>query len=122
MYLSPTRPFSGGEEVAGGHVVDVHDREAGVDVGGHAPIQEVDDHPARGGRRVVADADGHGGIHDHHRRAATGEVARHLLGQELGALVVAEHVGEAAGRLLVGGGPVRRRLRQRRDGAGVHDP
>ena len=37
----------GGEDVARGHVIDIDHVERGVDVGGNAPVQEVDDELAR---------------------------------------------------------------------------
>jgi hypothetical protein len=89
------RAALGRQQVAARHVAYVHDVEPGVEAGHHAAAHEIDDHlPGRRGLDVPG-ADRCGGIHDHHGQAVSGELHRRLLGEELGALVVTDHVGQA---------------------------
>ena len=60
------------------------------------------------------------GIHHHDIAAAPSGLDRHLLGHELGALVVADHVFQAHRRILVGGAAVAGETHGR-DARGVHD-
>ncbi len=103
-----------------GDVVDMDDVEAGIDEGRHAARRRLDDHPSGRRRLHVARADRRRGIDDDGRQPGAGQLAHHLLGEELGALVVAQHGGDAAGRGLVGGAAVAAKA-ERRDAAGIDD-
>ena len=80
---------------------DIHEIQAGVDVGGKLAVEEVDEDAACWRGLGVVGADGRGGIEDDDLLARLAAADRFLLGQELGALVVADHVGERDGRVLV---------------------
>ena len=89
--------------MAAGNIVDVHEVEPGVDVRGHPARGGVEDHAAGRRRLDVAGADRRRRIHDHDRVVElVGAAAHRLLGEELRALVGADHVVERHGRRLVG--------------------
>ena len=81
---------------------DIDEIEAGVDVGGKFAVEEVDEDAAGGRGLAVVGADGGGGVEDDDLLAVLGCACNgFLLGEELGALVVADHVGERDGRVFV---------------------
>jgi hypothetical protein len=96
-------PFLGGEDVADGDIADVDPVEAGVEVGGHFAVEEVDDDAAGGGGFDVAGADGSAGIDDDDGGALGGEFAGNDFGAPLGELVVVAHLGFGNGSRFVCG-------------------
>src|SRR5215470_3805994 len=82
------------------HVGHVDEVEAGVERGEGAPQEIVEDEPARGRWLHLPGADGIARVDDDHGQAARREFLGHTLGEELGALVVADHVLEGHRRGL----------------------
>ncbi len=83
------------QQVARGDIVDVHDVESGVDVS-RRPAAGGIEHDLTGGSRLdVSRPDRRRGVDDHDRHAARRRLPCPLLGEELRALVVADHVGES---------------------------
>ena len=80
---------------------DVDEIEAGVHVGGKFAVEEVDEDAACGRGLAVVGADGRRRVEDHDLLAASRGLDRFLLGEKLGALVVADHVGERDRRVFV---------------------
>ena len=111
----------GGQHMAPGDVVDVHDVQRRVDEGGNAAVQELDDRAAGRRWRGVALADGERGMHEHDGKAARAGAQHFVLGEVLRPLVVAEEVLEVHERLLGGGSAVLGDA-ERRDRARVHEP
>src|SRR6185436_6355990 len=92
-----------GREMTGRHVVDVHEIQARVDERGHAPRRGVEQDAARRRRLDVARADRRRRIdRDDGKLDFRTALADGLLGQELRALVVPDHVFDRHGRVLVG--------------------
>jgi hypothetical protein len=99
--------------------VNIHQVQAGIDVGRKFAVQEIHNDAARWRWLDVIFAYGRGRIH--HDNVCPGARCLHhrLLGHELRALVVADHVGEHDRRLFVTQLAIRRESHGR-DGAGVH--
>ena len=84
----------GGQHVAAGYVVDVHDVQRRVDVGGNATVQELDDRAAGWCGRGVTLADGKRRMHQHDGKAAGARAQDLVLCEVFRSLVVAEEVLE----------------------------
>src|SRR5580698_11258504 len=80
--------------------------EASVNICRKFAVKKIDNDAAGGGGFHVAGADGGGRVEHHHFLALVGGFERFLLGKELGALVMPDHVGERDGRVLVDDGAV----------------
>jgi hypothetical protein len=87
--------------VRAGDLGNVDEVEAGVDVGGKFAVEKVDEDAAGGRGLGVVGADGGGGVEDDDLLAGLRGSNGFLLGEELGALVVADHVGERDGRVFI---------------------
>ena len=83
-----------GGDVGAGNFSDIDEVESGVHVGGEFAVQEVDEDAAGGGGFPVVGADGGSGVEDDDLQALLGGFDCLLLGEELGTLVVANHVFE----------------------------
>ena len=94
-------PLVSASDVGAGDFGDIDEVEAGVHVGGKLAVEKVDEDAAGGRGLGVVGADGRGGIEDHDLLAVLRGGDRLLLGQKLGALVVADHVVERDGRVFV---------------------
>ncbi|MDB6017247.1 MAG: Tetratricopeptide 2 repeat protein [Pedosphaera sp.] len=117
--------FFGGEDVADGDVANVDPVEAGVEVGGHLAVEEIDDDLTGGGGFDVAGSDRGAGVDDDDGETFGGEFAGEDFGAPFGDFVV---IGKLAA--LDGGGFVGGRIKQTAiefgkantaDGAGVND-
>ncbi len=110
------------EQVPLGHVVDMDDVEAGIDIGRHPPECGVADHPPGRRRLDVARADRRRRVDDHRRHALLAHQLQHrLLGQVFGALVGADdlvrmHLGQLVPRRAVAD------QAERGDAAAIDDP
>ncbi len=82
------------QHMPAGHVCHVNQVEAGVDRGEHASVQVVQDHPPGGRGFHLPGADGIARVDDDHGQPARGKFLGDPLGEELRALVVADHVLE----------------------------
>ena len=67
-----------GQQVPPGHVPDMDEIEAGLQVGRHAALEEIHDHLAGGGGAEVPGAHGGAGIDHHQGQALAGEIQGHL--------------------------------------------
>src|SRR5262245_15918371 len=94
--------------------------EPGIDVGGHASVQEINDYPPGWSWLEIEGPDRGGRVHDHHRGALTRRFLRNPLGEELRTLIVADHVLESDRRVLRANASVRNS--KCADRAGVHNP
>ena len=103
------------------HAIHINQVHAGCEIGPHAPFHEVHDDLAGGRRLDVPFSDRRAGVHDDHRQARPGQFEDLLLGQILGPLVIARHLGERHRRLLRPRPPIGRQS-DRADRAGVDDP
>ena len=102
-------------------VIDVHDVEAGIDVGGQAARRRVRDHAARWRRLHVARADRSGGIDDHRRQPGLAHQREHcLLRPVLGLFIDAHHNVLAHRRGLVSGRAILVHA-ERRNAAAIDD-
>ena len=79
------------------HVADVHQVQAGVDVGRHPSGEEVGHDPAGWGRRVVARAHGRGRVHHHDVAPIRRRRGRQALRRHLRSLVRADHLRRRLG-------------------------
>jgi hypothetical protein len=95
--------FFGGKNVADGDVADMDPVEAGIEVGGHLAVEEIDDDLAGGGGLDVAGTDGGAGIDDDDGSTLGGKFAGDDFGAPLGNLVVIAHLRLGDGRGFVGG-------------------
>ncbi len=81
-------------------ILDAREVEPGLDIGGHSPVEELDDNPPGRRRLVIIGADRGGRIHDHHGNALARGFARFLLGEKLRSLIGAHHIRERHRRIL----------------------
>src|SRR5215510_522994 len=82
------------------HVGHVDEDVAGDERGERAPQEIVEDQPAGGRGLYLPGSDGIARVDDDHGQAARREFLGHALGEELGALIVADHVLEGHRRGL----------------------
>ena len=89
----PYLPPLSGEQVTCRHILDIDDVQPGIHITENAPVQEVHNDLASGRGLVIADPHRRAGIDDDHRQASAHKASRHLLGQELGALIRSDPIG-----------------------------
>ena len=87
--------------MAEGGVAHIDYVDASVDEGGHGAFEEVDHDLAGGCRFDVVIADGGGGVYDDDGESTACKFQGYHFSQELGALVIARHIGESDGDGLV---------------------
>jgi len=87
--------------VRAGDLGNVNEVEAGVDVGRELAVEKVDEDAAGGRGLSVVGADGCGRVENDDFLAVLRGSNSLLLGEELGALVVSDHVGERYGRVFI---------------------
>src|SRR3984957_4496439 len=111
------------QQMPGGQIIDVSHVQHGVDIGGHAPVEEVQDELARRGGNAIPRPDRERRQHERGRQTF-GDGAQHLvLGHVLGALVGPVEMPDIGEGALVGRVGARDVLEPEcADRAGVHEP